>query len=68
MQILEENYLSFQFSYMECALGRSGHGGSGLKKEEKRSEYSIGDCEGRHKQETVIEVKINFSPNIQLFN
>ncbi|XP_027369128.1 probable WRKY transcription factor 61 [Abrus precatorius] len=39
---------------MELASERSGDGGGGLK-EEKRSEYSVGDEEGRHKQETIVE-------------
>ncbi|TKY55114.1 WRKY transcription factor 72 [Spatholobus suberectus] len=39
---------------MEHASERSGDGGSGLK-EEKRSEYSVGDDDGRHKQEIIVE-------------
>lgn len=44
---------------MESASERSGDGGSGLN-EEKRSEHSIGDDENHHhKQDTLVEVKIN---------
>ncbi|XP_020225151.1 probable WRKY transcription factor 61 [Cajanus cajan] len=39
---------------MELASERSGDGGSGLK-EEKRSEYSVGDDDGHHKQEIIVE-------------
>ena len=40
-------------------VARSGDGGDGLK-EEKRCEYTVGDTDdGRHKQETIVEVKIN---------
>ncbi|KAL2321956.1 hypothetical protein Fmac_026335 [Flemingia macrophylla] len=39
---------------MELSSERSGDGGSGLK-EEKRSEHSVGDDDGLHKQEIVVE-------------
>lgn len=39
---------------MEIASERSGDGSSGLKEEN-----SVGDDDGRHKQEIIVEVKIN---------
>lgn len=57
----KRNYL---FPYMELASERSGDGGIGLKEED-----SAGDDDGHHKQEIIVEVKINilFLINIQLF-
>ncbi|XP_061346638.1 WRKY transcription factor 72A-like [Gastrolobium bilobum] len=40
---------------MEFASGRSVLGGGGLKEEKRSDEHSIGDDEGRHKQENIVE-------------
>jgi len=55
---------------MEVASERSGDGGSGLKEEKRSDEYTVGDdADGPHKQEIIVEVKINilFLITIHLF-
>ena len=53
----EQEYQAISL-HMEFGSERSSHGGDGAKVE-KRSESSFGDDEGRPKQGTAIEVKIN---------